>query len=375
MELTPFELDRWLAHKYSVSPKVEYDLASSTGPRWTLAELLRLSSDSESKRDNLLQTALSYCAGEGGNSLRQAIADYQHVSLDDIQVTTGASEALMILFAIAAQPDGNVIIPSPNFPSTEELPRLFGLETRFYYLRPENKFRIDVEEIKKLADDRTQIILVNSPHNPTGSVLSFEDMTQLHDFCAERNIRFVVDEVYHPVYHAQEMPSAATLPKATVIGSLSKSFCLSGLRTGWIVERDRNRVEKYFDARAYFTISSAALSEAMAILALGHREKIFEQVKRVAAANLKHLVSFFDAHAEVLSWVRPPGGLTIFPWLNSRSDARVFCQQALKHGVLIVPGDCFGMPSHFRLGYGTLREQNFKKALERLSDAVKAEWQ
>src|SRR5713226_1727088 len=96
----------------------------------------------------------------------------QSVSVESVQIVTGASEALLILMWLAAEPGANVVVPLPGFTTFTALPESLGLETRFYRIRKENDFRIDVEEVKKLADARTKLILVNSPHNPTGTTVS-----------------------------------------------------------------------------------------------------------------------------------------------------------------------------------------------------------
>jgi aspartate/methionine/tyrosine aminotransferase len=195
--------------------------------------------------------------------------------------------------------------------------------------------------------------LVNSPHNPTGAVLSDQEMESLHDFCAGRKIQFVSDEVYHPIYHGAELRSAARLPHATVLGDFSKALCLSGLRVGWIVERNAELRERYLNTRSYFTVSNTALSERLAALALAHREAIYSRARHVAKTNLALLDQVFAEHADILRWIRPSGGMIAFPWLAAGSDARDFCRRLAQRGVLMAPGDCFGMASHFRLGFAT----------------------
>lgn len=367
MRIQPFKLDQWL-NKYHFSPTPpEFDLASSYGPPWTLKDLLNLVGADE--RESLLDTKLTYANGLGGEQLRQAIADMQGVKAQEIQVLVGASEALLILFACAAEPGANVILPSPLFPSTAIDPELFKLEVRYYHLRPENSFEIDVDEIKRLADDKTKVLLVNTPHNPTGATLSNERLRELHDFAVEKGIQFVSDEVYHPIYFGSETESAAVLPHATVLGSFSKSFALSGVRTGWIVERDQERMHQYAEARSYFTISNPPLAEKVSEIAVRRRETIFARTREVANANLRLLDEFFAQLADKLGWVRPRGGLTAFPWLNNGNDARDFCTAAAERGVLLAPGDCFEMPNHFRLGFGVFAE-GFGQALGRVSELL-----
>src|SRR5580658_583637 len=102
MKLPPFLLDRWIEQKHTANPPIEFDLASSTGPVWTLRELLALSDGSE--LDALLDTSVSYTSGAGTLALRTAIATLEGVEPDEVQVMTGASEALLILFFLAAEP-------------------------------------------------------------------------------------------------------------------------------------------------------------------------------------------------------------------------------------------------------------------------------
>ena len=368
MKLEPFLLDRWL-NQYPRAA-IDFDLASSTGPRWKTREVLTFLDAAE--KEKLLDTELVYSHPAGSEALRQAIGEMQGVSPETVQIVTGASEALHILFFLAARPGANVIVPAPSFPSTLALPRSFGIEVRTYRLRRENKFRVDPDEIKALADANTQLVVVNTPHNPTGTVLSDDELESLHDFAAGRSIPFVVDEVYHPLYHGRKTRSAARLPHATVLGDFSKAFCLSGLRTGWIIEQDRHRREQYFDTRAYFTVSNTPLGEALATAAVRNRETIFGRARQVTAESLKLLDGFFAAHSELFGWVRPAGGTTTFPWLKSGEDSRAFCRHMAVHRILLAPGDCFGMPEHFRIGFGASGEL-FPHAIERLDEVLSME--
>lgn len=118
--------------------------------------------------------------------------------------------------------------------SHQVIPESLGFEIRRYHLTRENSYRVDLKEVRGLADGKTKILVVNSPHNPTGATLSDDEMWQLHDFCVERGIQFVSDEVFHPIYHGPETHSAARLSCATVVGDFSKALSLPGLRLGWL---------------------------------------------------------------------------------------------------------------------------------------------
>ena len=369
MQVPPFLLDEWLNEYHFRSEPPEFDLASSTGPRWTVRDLLGWMSPED--RQLLEGTEAVYSPATGSPVLRQTVADLQGVSSQDVQIVTGASEALLILFYLAAEPGANIVLPFPLYPPVPVEARLFGLEPRFYHLRREHDFAIDIDEVKNLVDDKTKFILVNSPHNPTGVVLSNAQMRELHDFAVERGVQFVSDEVYHPIYHRDETNSAATLPHAIVLGSFSKALSLSGLRVGWIIDRDANRQRQYADARGYFTISNSPLTEQLAEVALRQRDLILARTSKVVAANLQLLDQFFAEWKDELGWVRPGGGMICFPWLKRGGDARVFCRAVAERGTLLAPGDCFQMPEHFRLGFGVM-EEGFGNALQRIADHLTA---
>jgi aspartate/methionine/tyrosine aminotransferase len=368
MQIPTFLLDEWLNHYHFAGMPPEFDFASSTGPHWTAREIMELASADE--RELLLESELVYSNASGGERLRREIGEMQSATAAEVQIVTGASEALLILFFLAAEPGANVILPFPLFPPTAVIPKLLGLEPRFYHLRRENDFNVDLDEVKKLADDKTRLLLVNTPHNPTGATLSDDELRDLHDFAVERGIQFVADEVYHPVYHGRESNSAAGLPHATVLGSFSKSLSTSGLRIGWIIERDKARLRQYTDARGYFTISNSPLSECLALVALKHRETILGRARKVAASNLNLLDQFLAEHSDYFGWVRPRGGMMAFPWLKDGSDARAFCRGLATRGVLLAPGDCFYVPEHFRLGFGVAAE-GFAGGLERIAEFLK----
>jgi aspartate/methionine/tyrosine aminotransferase len=275
MEFTPFLLNNWLSHYHFAEKPIEFDLASSTGPGWTFRQLLELLDPDQ--KSHLQSSELGYTPGPGTAALREAIAGMHGVQPAEVQVTTGASEALLLLFFRAARPGANIVVPSPGYPAFTEIPRTLGIEVRGYSLRPENNYRIDLDEIHRQTDGQTALVVVNSPQNPTGATLSDDDLRARDGFAAERGVHLVVDEVYHPIYHGRETDSAATLPHTTVIGDFSKAFCLPGLRTGWIVDHDPARRKEYLQARSYFTVCNTVVGEALAVAAVRHREKIFAE--------------------------------------------------------------------------------------------------
>ena len=170
MHIRPFLLDRWLNEHQFATPPIEFDLAASTGPRWTWRDLTTTLAPDALER--LLDETVSYGPATGSWALREAVAEMAGVAPDEVIIVTGASEALWILFLTTAQPGGNVVLPHPGFPTFDEVPRFLGLEVRHYHLEAASQHAIDLDEVAGLIDEQTALMLVNTPHNPTGAVVS-----------------------------------------------------------------------------------------------------------------------------------------------------------------------------------------------------------
>jgi aspartate/methionine/tyrosine aminotransferase len=350
MQLPPFELDVWLTkYKFASSP-VRYDLASSTGPRWTVRELLDLGG--ASARDQLESMVISYLPSAGSAALRRRIGELDGVDPDWVVVTTGASEAMLALMCLVAEPGASVLLPAPAFPAFSVEARVWGLDVRTYALSRERAFEHTARAIAAAVDGTTRLVVVNSPHNPSGAVMPIEEIAALGEMLAARGVLLAVDEVYHPLYAGARRPSAARLPNTVTIGDMSKALSLGGLRIGWIIDRDPHRRERLSQARGYFTVSGSPITESLAEIALASADKILARAQEVVGANRAALGRFIAEHPDTLAWVEPAGGTTAFPWFKDGRDARPFAEELANHGVLVVPGDCFGARDHFRVGLG-----------------------
>jgi aspartate/methionine/tyrosine aminotransferase len=350
MQLPPFKLDLWLAAHEFATPPIRYNLASSTGPSWTFAELMELGGSPVS----LDSLALSYAPPQGSKLLRERIASTQGVDPDHVLVMTGASEALLALTCLFAGDGGSIVLPKPAYPAVPVFARAWGLGVREYVLNGESVFGQTADSVLEAVDASTRAVFVNTPHNPTGSVMPAAEQRKLAESLAARGIPLIVDEVYHPLYFNGEVPSASTLPNTIVLGDFAKAMSLPGLRIGWLIDRDAKRREALLDMRSYFTISGSPLTEAVGTHALAHSATILDRLRGVARDNLAVLAEFMNEHRDVLGWAPPSGGTTCFPWLRDGRDARTLCMALAKEGVLVAPGDCFDMPSHMRIGFGAM---------------------
>ena len=364
MKVPPFKLDAWLmAHEFA-TPPVRYNMASSTGPLWTLAELMALGATKGSGISPALgDLTLSYAPPQGSKLLRERVAAMHGVDPDHVLMMTGASETIMALTCLFAEPGASILIPKPVYPAVPVLARAWGLGVREYELDRTQGFAQTADGVLAAVDASTRAVFVNTPHNPTGSVMSAAEQGKLAEALAARAIPLIVDEVYHPLYFGGPAPSATALPNTIVIGDFAKALSIPGLRIGWLIDRNAHRREALLDMRSYFTISGSPLTEAIGAHALANTTEIIARLTQVARGNLALLESFMHEQRGVLGWAAPGGGTTCFPWLLDGRDARPLCEALAKAGVLAAPGDCFEMPAHFRLGYGAM-PSGYAEALE-----------
>jgi len=352
MRVPPFKLDAWLAAHEFATPPIRYNLASSTGPVWTLAELMALGGGELRGLESL---ALSYAPPQGGKLLRESIAALHGVDPDHVLVMTGASEALIALTCLFAAPGASIALPRPAYPAVPVLARAWGMQVREYSLSRARGFEQTADNVLSVVDSSTRAVFVNTPHNPTGSIMSAAQQHELAVTLAARGIALIVDEVYHPLYHAAPVASATNLPNTIVLGDFAKALSIPGLRIGWLIDRDAARRAALLELRSYFTISGSPLTEAIGAHALANAPQIIGRLQEVARTNLALLAQFMQQQHAALGWAAPAGGTTCFPWLRDERDARPLCEALARAGVLAAPGDCFDMPAHLRLGFGALR--------------------
>jgi len=353
MRLPPFKLDLWLAAHEFATPPIRFNLASSTGPAWTLGEIGRAGGGDPRELD---EVRLSYAPPEGTKLLRERLAARHGVDAECVLVMTGASEALMALMCHFAAPGASIVLPRPVYPALPVLARAWGLEVREYVLDRERGFAQDADSVLAAVDDTTRAVFVNTPHNPTGSVMSAAEQAKLSAALDARGIALIVDEVYHPLYFGAQEPSASALRNVIVLGDFAKAMSLPGLRVGWLVDRDAERRAALLDLRSYFSISCAPLSEAIGAHAVANADAVLGRLDGVARANLALLTAFMHRHRDVLGYPAPAGSTTCFPYLRDGRDSRPLCAALAKAGVLVAPGDCFDMPAHMRIGFGAQRE-------------------
>ncbi len=362
MQLPPFKLERYFA-KYEFS--TEYLLCASDCEAMSVADLLAFEPEAAEKFQKVW---LGYTKSQGSPALRAEICKlYETIQPDDILVHTGAEEAIFLFMFAAFQQGDHVIVHSPGYQSLADVARAAGCDVSLWRAREENNWALDLDELRQLMRINTKAIVINTPHNPTGYLMSRSDFGAVNEFAQENNLLLFCDEVYRE----SEYDSAARLPAgcdigahAVSLGVTSKTYGLAGLRVGWIATRNKKIYQKMASLKDYTTICNSAPSEFLAEVAMRNRHKFSERNLGIIKNNLAVMDDFFSRHQSLFRWVRPRAGSMAFPrYLNGSVEE--FCDELVKKsGVLLLPGSVYDdSDNHFRLGLG---RQNLPQAVERL---------
>jgi len=314
------------------------------------------------------QVWLGYTESQGSPALRAEICKlYETIQPEEILVHAGAEEAIFLFMFVAFKEYDHVIIHSPGYQSLAEVARAAGCDVSPWRAREENGWALDLDELHHLMRTNTKAIVINTPHNPTGYLMSREDYKAVHKFAQEHHLWLFSDEVYRESEYdpASRLPAACDFgDHAISLGVTSKTYGLAGLRIGWIATKNKKIYEKMASLKDYTTICNSAPSEFLAEVAIRNRAKLAERNLGIIKENLAMMEDFFTRHADLFTWIRPQAGSMAFPRLR-KGDIEEFCDRLVKKaGVLLLPGSIYDdSVNHFRLGLG---RKNLPQAVQRL---------
>ena len=362
MKLPPFKLERFFA-KYEFH--TEYLLCSSDCESMPVTDLLALE---EGAAEQCQQLWLGYTESQGSPSLRAEVCKlYETIQPEHILVHTGAEEAIFLFMFAAFKEYDHVIVHSPAYQSLAEVARAAGCDVSSWPAREENGWALDLEELRHLMRTNTKAIIINTPHNPTGHLMSLANYEAVCQFAAANDLLLFSDEVYRESEYdaALRLPAGCDLGEHVIsLGVTSKTYGLAGLRIGWIATRNRNIYEKMASLKDYTTICNSAPSEFLAEVAMRNRHKLIERNLGIIKQNLEVIDDLFRRRAELFSWIRPQAGSMAFPRYLA-GDVERFCEELVKKaGVLLLPGSVYDdSRNHFRLGLG---RKNLPQAVAKL---------
>ncbi len=364
MHLPPFKLERYFA-KYEFN--TEFLLCSSDCEAMSIADLLAFEDGAADKLQNVW---LGYTESQGSLSLRKEICNlYTTIQPEDILVHTGAGEAIYLFMYAAFKAGDHVIVHSPGYQSLAEVARSVGCDISPWMAREELGWALDLDELRKLVRPNTKGIVINTPHNPTGYLMSRADFDALNKFAQENNLLLFSDEVYRESEYdlADRLPAACDYGEHAVsLGVTSKTYGLAGLRIGWVATKNKTIYQNMASLKDYTTICNSAPSEFLAEVAMRHRVKLAERNLGIIRHNLTIVDDLFSRHPALFTWTRPKAGSMGFPKLL-KGDIEDFCDDLVrKAGVLLLPGTMYDESNnHFRLGLG---RKNLPQAVERLEE-------
>lgn len=368
MKLKDFKLERFFAQYEFTAP---YLLCSSDCESFTVRELLQLE---ESPEEELKNLRLGYTESQGNPILRKEISRlYEKTDPEDIIVFAGAEEGIFIFMNVLLNKGDHIIVQFPAYQSLFEIANSIGCEITRWEMRYEDKWELNIDFLEKNIKKNTRLIVINTPHNPTGYSIPQEKYRKIIDLAKENDIYLFSDEVYKFLEYDEKnrLPSMCDLyDKGVSLGVMSKSFGLAGLRIGWIGTKGKEVLKKLASFKDFTSICNSAPGEFLSALALRNKEFLLKRNMTIIKNNLILLDKFFDKYSSLFEWVRPKAGAIAFPRIKFNKNVEDFCIDLVKKkGVLLLPGTKYDFgDKHFRTGFG---RKNMAEALKKLEEYIR----
>ncbi len=349
---------------------VDYNLSESGVHPLTPRELLEGTS-----LDVVLDQPLVYTQSNGTTELRALVAGlYANATPDQIEVTNGGSEANYLAIWRLVEPGDEVAMLVPNYMQTWGLVRAFGGEVREWRLiedRAARRWRPDLDQLARMISDRTRLIVICTPNNPTGARLTGDELDAIAAIAERQGAWVLSDEVYRGAeLDAKESPSMwGRTERVIVTSGLSKAYGLPGLRIGWIAA-PASFVASTWSYHDYTTIAPGALSDRLACVALSsaRRPALLDRTRGILRDNLPQIEGWLHDRAPAFSWMSPEAGAIVYVRYNYPiNSTELVTRLRDEKSVLVVPGDHFGMDGYLRLGFGE-RPEYLRQGLDRVHD-------
>lgn len=304
-----------------------------------------------------------------------------HYSIDEIVLSSGAKNAITNALLVTTDPGDEVLIPKPYWVSYSEMTKLVNAVPVTIDTDKENDFKLTGDLLKKYITDKSKILLLNNPSNPTGSIYTKEELLDIASVCLEKNIYILADEIYERICYNDQFVSVASLSEdirniTITINGFAKSVAMTGLRLGYTASN--KEIAKGISSIQGHLISHPSLaSQYIGYGALKYcKEEIHNMVKTYK--NRRDLITSKLDHMKYIDYVYPNGAFYIFIDLSQiekkysykNSFSIEFCDEFLsKYKVAIVPGMAFGIDEYVRISYAC-SEQEFLEGLNRLEEFI-----
>ncbi|MEO2068068.1 MAG: pyridoxal phosphate-dependent aminotransferase [Desulfurobacteriaceae bacterium] len=327
-----------------------------------------------------------YTAPAGVPELRKAVAEKlkkeNGIDYDPSQVviTDGAKQALFSLMLSVIEEGDEVIIPAPYWVTYPEQVKFAGGKPVFVETKEENNFSLTLEDIRPAITEKTKMVILCTPNNPTGSVIDKEELLKIGEFCAERGILIASDECYEKLtYDGFKHTSIASLSEeiksiTITINALSKAFSMTGWRVGYAAG-PREIIDAMIKINSQSISNVNSIAQKAAVAALKGPQDFLKDWLKAFDERRKYMVEKLNEIPGV-KCLLPKGAFYAFPNVkelikqaNLKDDFALADYLLEKAKIAVVPGSAFGMPGYLRLSYATSME-NIKEGLERFKSAV-----
>ncbi len=332
--------------------EVDYDIGESAVKYMTFEQL----------GIDLGALPLRYGYHEGLPALREMLSrDYPGFAPENVIVTSGGSEANFIIMCALCKPGDHVIVEHPNYTSMYEVPRSLGCKVDLFGLDFDNAFKPDIDKLESMITPETKIVSLTHPNNPTGSMITEDELHRIIEIVEKNNTWLLFDETYRDMCFDSILPPASTLsPRVISLSSMSKCYGIPGIRLGWATTQDKQLLADLLAIREQISITNNVMSENIALEVLAEKEKYLiksrDHIKRNRAA-----VDEWMKAQEDFEWVFPEAGVVAFPRLKESSGVdpeELIVSVVEKYRTFTIPGRCFEMDNHyFRLGFGANLEE------------------
>jgi aspartate/methionine/tyrosine aminotransferase len=364
-DFLPFELERWQS---DFEHKVEINLADSGVLPLRLHELVQ---DDPAFGEVLLH----YPEVNGNCLLRERIAAlHPGADADNVLVTVGGSEANQVVADTLLRRGDRVVVMTPGYLQLCGIAMNLGCEVEPLKLEADAAWRLDPRLVRTCVTPATRLVSVTTPNNPTGTLLNADEVQSLVQACEAADAWLHVDEVYRgsELDGCDSRSLFGATPRTIVVGSLSKSYALSGLRIGWIVA-PHELIAELWRRHEYATISAASVSMYLAEVALSEpmRSRLLERQRKLARGGLSVVRNWVEANTDIVSLVPPQATPLAFVRYTAHLGS-VQVAEALRDraDVLVAPGTYLGAEGHLRIAHA-LAPDRTSEALERIGKVLR----
>jgi aspartate/methionine/tyrosine aminotransferase len=349
----PFEMERMMSKWENA---VDYNLSESGVHPVSIRDFV----DDPAVLEELLSTPQYYAQANGILELRENIAAlYPGATPQNVLVTVGCIEANFVALQTMVKPGEEIVVMLPNYMQIWGVGKNLGMV---------------VKELEEVVSDRTRLIAVCNPDNPTGHVLSQEDMDAIVTVAERVGAWLLADEVYSGAERLtdEQTPSFwGRYDRVLAMNSLSKAYGLPGLRIGWVVG-PADAVDEIWSRHEYVTISAPMLSNKLAAIALSPevRPRLLQRTRDYIRRGYPILDAWLESHEGVFTAVPPEAAAIAYVRYHLDVGSTELVERLLREkSVYIVPGDHFGMDSYLRISFG-LPEDYLRQGLDRVHDLI-----